>query len=347
MHMHAYTFLGVLFVASTTQAQIADFDTLPEGSPATVIVDGGLTFSNMVNGLGGTPNFTIEQADATLTGLAGFTSPMTLTFGGYSPGPDAAFTRCISFEITPAGTMDACTLELYTLASYGGNSITLEALAGTTVVASHTVPAQGGWTVAHTTLTVSGAQFDRLVVRGSGPTDMGAFFGVVDHVVVTGGGGGGAQRFCAGDGLDTSHTTRCPCTNFGALGHGCANSVQAGGANLDLGGDPANDNVVLDGSDMPATVSCIYLQGDALADAVFGDGVRCTGGTLIRLRTKQNVNGSSRFPDATDTVTLSQRGSVTPGSGVRRYYQTYYRNSAPMWCPPDTFNVTNGWSVDW
>ena len=73
-----------------------------------MIVDGGLTFSNMVNGLGGTPNFTIEQADATLVGQPGATSPMTPSFGGYCPGPDAVFARCISFEITPAETMDAC-----------------------------------------------------------------------------------------------------------------------------------------------------------------------------------------------------------------------------------------------
>ena len=98
---------------------------------------------------------------------------------------------------------------------------------------------------------------------------------------------------------------------------------------------------------MPLAVSCIYLQGDALNDGVFGDGVRCAGGALIRLRTKTNVGGASSFPDSVETITLSQRGGVTIGSGVRRHYQTYYRNSAAAFCPPETFNVTNGWTIDW
>ncbi|MBK7875333.1 MAG: hypothetical protein IPJ77_06225 [Planctomycetes bacterium] len=153
--------------------------------------------------------------------------------------------------------------------------------------------------------------------------------------------------FCAGDGLLADHTTPCPCANDGAAGNGCANSVNANGASLAATGAAAADDVVLHGAGMPAVVSCIYLQGDALADVVFGDGVRCAGGTLLRLRTRANVAGASAFPDSTDTVTLSARGGVTVGSGARRYYQTYYRNAAAAFCPPETFNATNGWTIDW
>ena len=71
------------------------------------------------------------------------------------------------------------------------------------------------------------------------------------------------------------------------------------------------------------------------------------GGTLLRLRTKANVGGASSFPDSTETITLSQRGGVTIGSGATRYYQTYYRNSAALFCPPETFNVTNGMRIIW
>ena len=92
-------------------------------------------------------------------------------------------------------------------------------------------------------------------------------------------------------------------------------------------------------------MSC--ARSSALGDTTFGDGVRCADGTLIRLRTKANVGGASSFPDSTDTITLSTRGGVTVGSGARRYYQTYYRNSAAAFCPPETFNVTNGWVMDW
>ena len=153
--------------------------------------------------------------------------------------------------------------------------------------------------------------------------------------------------FCFGDGTEAGFTTLCPCGNFGTAGHGCANSVDATGALLGSTGAPAADDVVLAGSRMPATVACIYLQGDALADTVFGDGVRCAGGALLRLRTKVNVAGASSFPDSVETVTLSQRGGVTIGSGVRRWYQAYYRNAAAAFCPPETFNVTNGVVVDW
>ena len=153
--------------------------------------------------------------------------------------------------------------------------------------------------------------------------------------------------FCFGDGTLVDHTTPCPCANNGSAGNGCANSVSAAGANLATSGAPATDDVVLLGSGMPLTVSCIYLQGTATDDIVFGDGVRCTGGTLLRLRTKTNVGGASSFPDSVETVTLSQRGGVVVGSGDVRHYQTYYRNSSALFCPPETFNVTNGITVTW
>ena len=166
---------------------------------------------------------------------------------------------------------------------------------------------------------------------------------VVDRLVP----GGVVTPFCFGDGIDGSHTTGCPCGNVGAPGNGCANSVVAAGANLATTGATGLDTLALQGSGMPATVSCIYLQGTALDDATFGDGVRCTGGALLRLRTRTNVAGASAFPDSTDTITLSARGGVAPGSGLVRYYQTYYRNSAALFCPPETFNVTNGVQVVW
>lgn len=153
--------------------------------------------------------------------------------------------------------------------------------------------------------------------------------------------------FCFGDGIDTSHTTPCPCANDGAAGNGCANSVHSSGANLTSSGSPLADDVRLEGGAMPDSSTCIYLQGDALEDVTFGDGVRCTGGNLIRLRARANIAGLSSFPDSTDTITLSARGGVTPGGGVRRFYQTYYRNAAANFCPPETFNVTNGMIVDW
>ncbi len=159
--------------------------------------------------------------------------------------------------------------------------------------------------------------------------------------------------FCAGDGIDPNVTTPCPCANFGAPGRGCANSVQTQGALLAVTGstavDPSSgtDTLVLQGSGMPATVACIYLQGDLITDVVFGDGVRCAGGVLLRLRTKVNAAGASSFPDSAETISLSQRGGVTIGSGVTRSYQTYYRNASAAFCPPETFNASNGFQIRW
>lgn len=146
--------------------------------------------------------------------------------------------------------------------------------------------------------------------------------------------------YCGGDVF-----ALCPCDNFGDPGSGCANSLNPAGALLALSGDPMTDDVVLAGSGMPNS-TCIYLQGSDDTDEVFGDGVRCAGGSLVRLRTKLNTAGASQFPDGTDTVTLSQRGGVVPGSGAERSYQTYYRNAASF-CTPATFNVTNAWHVVW
>ena len=155
------------------------------------------------------------------------------------------------------------------------------------------------------------------------------------------------DAYCFGDGIDPNVTTACPCGNFGAPGHGCANSADPNGARLVATGAANPDTIVLHAGEMPSVSSCIYLQGDGSIDAVYGDGVRCARGNLVRLRTRTNVGGASEFPDSTDTVSLSQRGGVVNGSGVTRYYQTYYRNASAAFCPPATFNITNGWRVVW
>ncbi|MBK7877875.1 MAG: immunoglobulin domain-containing protein [Planctomycetes bacterium] len=159
--------------------------------------------------------------------------------------------------------------------------------------------------------------------------------------------------FDAAGGVTASRAARatldsvlCPCGNVGAAGRGCANSTNPAGALLRATGVTADDSIVLHGSGMPATVTCIYLQGDLQGSVVFGDGVRCAGGNLIRLRAKANSSGASSYPDLGDP-SVAARGQVTPGSGVVRQYQTYYRNAATAFCPPATFNATNGIRLVW
>jgi len=150
--------------------------------------------------------------------------------------------------------------------------------------------------------------------------------------------------FCFGDGSGTA----CPCANSGAVGNGCANSLNANGANLVGSGTPsiAADTLVLSGSGMPSS-SVLYFQGTTQsgggAGTLFGDGVRCAAGTVIRLGTKTNVAGSSQYPELGD-IPISIRGSNS--AGTTRTYQAWYRNAANF-CTTATFNLTNGVEVGW
>jgi hypothetical protein len=150
--------------------------------------------------------------------------------------------------------------------------------------------------------------------------------------------------YCFGDGSGTA----CPCANVGAAGNGCANSINANGANLRATGVASivEDTVTLIGSGMPNS-SALYFQGTAQAGAglgtVFGDGLRCASGSVIRLGTKTNAANTSRYPTAGNQA-ISVRGAVTvPGT---RNYQVWYRNAAAF-CSPSTFNLTNGVSLSW
>jgi len=159
------------------------------------------------------------------------------------------------------------------------------------------------------------------------------------------------QAFCFGSGIDTSHTTACPCGNAGASTNGCAHSFSALGANLTATGRTSVDNVVLRGTNVPSTSFSLFLQHDATGDQLFHDGVLCASGTLIRLRGRAAAAGAINFPDTAfaqdQTITLSQRGLVTIGSGARRFYSVWYRNASTSFCPPATANVSNGFQIVW
>ncbi len=151
--------------------------------------------------------------------------------------------------------------------------------------------------------------------------------------------------FCSGDGTANS----CPCGNTGASGHGCPSSVFPQGAVLGSSGIArvAFDNLVLLGSAMPNS-SALYYQGinqqSGGQGTLFGDGLRCAGGSVIRLGTKSNSGNASQYPSAGD-ADISVRGAV-PAAGGMRTYQVWYRNAATF-CTPSTFNLTNGLSVQW
>jgi subtilisin-like proprotein convertase family protein len=150
--------------------------------------------------------------------------------------------------------------------------------------------------------------------------------------------------YCFGDGSGTA----CPCGNSGAPGNGCASSINPAGGNLACSGlaSISADSFALNGSGMPSS-SALYFQGTTQINGglgtVFGDGLRCAGGTVIRLGTKTNVGGSSTYPSGAD-VPISIKGANVAG-GVRNY-QCWYRNAAAF-CTPSTFNLTNGVQTTW
>jgi hypothetical protein len=160
---------------------------------------------------------------------------------------------------------------------------------------------------------------------------------------------GPGTLYCFGDGS----VAPCPCHNSGQLEHGCENSASTGGAVLASAGHTHPDTVVLAVMhELPSALS-IYLQGDAsLAPVPFGDGLRCAGGSLKRLYV-QNASGGVGSVPAPGDPPISTRSAelgdpIAPGSV--RYYQTYYRDPNPSFCPSptgNTWNVTNGVRIQW
>jgi hypothetical protein len=149
--------------------------------------------------------------------------------------------------------------------------------------------------------------------------------------------------YCFGDGSGTP----CPCGNFGLPGRGCENSFATGGGLLTGAGKASvgGDTVVLTASGLPPTTTALFFQGAAQTPfgAVFGDGLLCTAGPVIRLGAKAAVAGVATWPGAPP---ISVGGGLPPAGGTR-FYQCWYRNNAALFCTPARFNLTNAYSIVW
>jgi hypothetical protein len=170
--------------------------------------------------------------------------------------------------------------------------------------------------------------------------------GGVDAAFLMDLGGPSPTSYCFGDG---SGGVACPCTSLGNPGQGCPNSVNPLGANLAATSGNwslAHDTLVLTGTGLPDGAG-LYFQGTTRINggngAAFGDGLRCAGGTTVRLKPVNAVGGASHYPGAGDP-SISVKGMIT-APGVRTY-QPWYRNAA-MFCTSATFNLTNGIEVSW
>ena len=142
---------------------------------------------------------------------------------------------------------------------------------------------------------------------------------------------------------DGSSPALCPCNNAGIFGTGCANSLGAG-ALLRGTGNPSvsHDSLLLGVEAVPPNAPTLFFGGSAQAGAVFGDGRRCVGGTITRLRTKTSAAGNAAYPEPGD----ARISTLEPvAAGTTRYYQAFYRNlGGPC---GSGFNLTNGWSTTW
>jgi hypothetical protein len=155
---------------------------------------------------------------------------------------------------------------------------------------------------------------------------------------------------CLGDGTDQF----CPCVNFGLPGHGCENSGSTGGAFLFAAGAAslAHDTVTFNSSGEMPTALSVVLQGTVAIPAVpYGDGLRCTGGSLKRLFIHNAVGGVVTAPQGADPSVSFQSAALGDplSAGATRIYQVYYRDPDPNFCPipGSTFNVSNAVTVLW
>ncbi|MBK7645308.1 MAG: PD40 domain-containing protein [Planctomycetes bacterium] len=220
----------------------------------------------------------------------------------------------------------------------------------TTVIAS--IPAGGG-TANNSSNFPSISADGRFVVFESGATNLVAgdtnSWGDVFLRDVTG--PPPPLAYCFGDGSSGP----CPCGNNGASGRGCENSASTGGAQLSGQGSVslANDTLVLTSTgELPSALS-ILLQGSAsIGAAPFGDGLRCAGGVLKRLFTRNASGGTLSLPQVGDPAISARSAALgdTLSAGAARAYQTYYRDPQPGFCPTpqgNSWNISSGVLVVW
>jgi hypothetical protein len=150
----------------------------------------------------------------------------------------------------------------------------------------------------------------------------------------------------------------CPCGNPqqpAGSARGCNNSASTGGARLQSGGAASlvADSVVFTSSGEKPMATTVFLQGTSsiASGAVFGQGVRCNGGTMKRLFVKSASGGVATAPDAGDPSVSARSAALgdTIAPGSHRYYSAYYRDATVLGgCPSaSTFNASQGQDVIW
>ena len=164
-------------------------------------------------------------------------------------------------------------------------------------------------------------------------------------------------------------TIACPCGNAPTnAGAGCDNSGQGqaatGGGVLTASSGSCqasvgDDQVTLRAIEVRTNTTSVFLQGNQglPAGVVFGDGVRCAGGTLLRLNspggTVSDSNGQVVYPNPSFPLPITQRAAQLGqpiAAGDTRWYAVYYRDPSLTFCPAPaggTWNVTQTVQLVW
>ena len=137
----------------------------------------------------------------------------------------------------------------------------------------------------------------------------------------------------------------CPCGNDDATA-GCANDT-GGGASLGALGSASitADDLVLSATGLTPGPG-LFFQGNNAVNSgdgnPFGDGLRCAGGSVVRLEVLF-ANASNGFQTET-TISVATKGGVSVGQTKR--YQYWYRDSGSSPCG-SLFNLSSGYELVW
>ncbi len=157
---------------------------------------------------------------------------------------------------------------------------------------------------------------------------------------------------CLGDGTGAA----CPCGNSSPVGSqaGCTNSSGNAARLSDSGfASLSNDTLVLSVGGETPNAPTVVIQGTASANsAVFGDGLRCAGGQVLRMYTRNASSGVVHVPAASDPSVSARAAALGHpiAPGTTRVYQSYYRDPNPSFCASPagaTWNLSNGLFVRW
>lgn len=168
-------------------------------------------------------------------------------------------------------------------------------------------------------------------------------FGMTGAVIVSDPIPGSA--LCAGD----SSGTPCPCNNASSGPVGCLNSTGDGARLRAIGAaNVAADTLALRVSGASEGASVLFFQGTSAinggAGAVFEDGLRCAGGSIVRLGQTSISFGWAQYP-MPGNLPISVRGLVP--AGTTRYYQAWHRDAPSVCTGGVSANLSNAYAITW